>query len=116
MFPGVATVELESPADRAAHFRAVKPSSREEGNRVMSLQQRLDRIREGFERQAPAAALSVMHRATDDLRTSGILDGVVGEGRQAPDFTLTDSRGESVQLHAQLQRGPTILSFFRGDW
>ena len=50
----------------------------------MTLQQRLDRIREGFEKQAPAEALAIMHRATDDLRSSGILDGVVGEGQEAP--------------------------------
>jgi hypothetical protein len=82
----------------------------------MSLQQRLDRIREGFEKQAPPAALSIMHRATDDLRTSGIIDGEVGGGRKAPDFTLSDSRGESVQLLALQERGPVVLSFFRGDW
>ena len=82
----------------------------------MSLQKRLDRIREGFEKQAPAAALSIMHRATDDLRTSGILDSVVSEGRQAPAFALVDSNGGSAQLSTLLERGPVVLSFFRGDW
>ena len=82
----------------------------------MSLQQRLDRIREGFESQAPAEALAIMHRATDELRSSGMLDGVVGEGLQAPDFTLSDSTGEQVRLHSLLERGPVVLSFFRGDW
>ena len=82
----------------------------------MSLQQRLDRIREGFENQAPAAALAIMHRATDDLRSSGILADVVGEGRLAPSFALTDSTGSSVSLDSLLKKGPVVVSFFRGDW
>ena len=40
----------------------------------MNLQKRLDTIREGFVKRAPAQALEVMHRVTDDLRRSGIAD------------------------------------------
>jgi cytochrome oxidase Cu insertion factor (SCO1/SenC/PrrC family) len=82
----------------------------------MSLQARLDRIREGFEKEAPAEALAIMHRATDDLRASGIMDGVVGEGQSAPDFTLEDSRGQSTTLSDLRAKGPVVLTFFRGDW
>lgn len=82
----------------------------------MSLQERLDRIRGGFEKKAPAATLEIMHRATDDLRTSGIMNSVVGEGERAPDFTLEDSRGRPVRLSEQLRSGPVLLTFFRGDW
>ena len=82
----------------------------------MHLQQRLDRIRAGFEKQAPPEALAIMHRATDELRASGMLDHVLGEGQQAPDFTLGDSRGTPVALAAVLDRGPVVLTFFRGDW
>ena len=82
----------------------------------MSLQARLDRIRVGFERQAPPEALATMHRATDDLRASGLMDGVIGEGRQAPDFTLDDSRGTPTALAEVRSKGPVVLTFFRGDW
>ncbi len=82
----------------------------------MSLQARLDQIRGGFEKEAPAEVLAVMHRATDDLRASGIMDGVVGEGQQAPDFTLEDSRGQAVTLSELRTTGPVVLTFFRGDW
>ena len=37
---------------------------------MSTLQERLDRIREGFEKQAPPEVLTVMHHATDDLRAS----------------------------------------------
>ena len=82
----------------------------------MALQERLDRIRSGFEMKAPASTLEIMHRATDDLRASGIMDGVMGEGESAPDFTLEDSRGHRVKLSEQLLGGPVLLTFFRGDW
>ena len=82
----------------------------------MSLQQRLDRIREGFERKAPADVLAVMHRATDDLRSSETLAAVVGEGRTAPQFALDDSTGRSTDLSTLLAQGPLVLTFFRGDW
>ncbi len=82
----------------------------------MTLQQTLDQIREGFEKKAPPEALTVMHRATDDLRNSGILDGVIGEGQIAPSFTLEDSRGIPVNLTGLLQRGPLVMTFFRGHW
>ena len=82
----------------------------------MSLQARLDRIRVGFEKEAPAEALAIMHRATDDLRASGIMDGVTGEGQQAPDFNLDDSNGRSTTLSGLRSKGPVIVTFFRGDW
>ncbi len=82
----------------------------------MSLQARLDSIREGFEKQAPPEVLEIMHGATDGLRASGIMDGVVGEGQRAPDFTLNDSQGTPTAFADALSRGPVVLTFFRGDW
>ena len=34
------------------------------------------------------------------------------EARKAPDFSLKDTDGNEVSLHALLQRGPVILAFF----
>jgi peroxiredoxin len=33
-------------------------------------------------------------------------------GDKAPDFTLTDTKGEKVTLSKQLEKGPVILFFF----
>lgn len=82
----------------------------------MSLQARLDRIREGFEKQAPPEVLAIMHGATDNLRASGIVDKMVGEGQRAVDFTLENSRGRPTALADALSEGPVVLTFFRGDW
>ena len=57
-----------------------------------------------------------MHRATQDLRNSGILDRALGVGAKAPDFTLNNVRGEPLHLRAVLSRGPVVLGFYRGRW
>ena len=80
------------------------------------LQTRLDRIREGFTAQAPPEALEVVHRATADLRASGILDGVPRSGDRLPDFDLKDSEGNGVQSAALLKNGKLVVSFYRGVW
>ncbi|MEJ2422239.1 MAG: hypothetical protein P8018_11155 [Acidobacteriota bacterium] len=82
----------------------------------MSLQERLNRIRNGFESKAPQSVLEVMHQAADDLRHSGILDHMPREGAPAPPFVLQDSRGRKLALYDLLKRGPVILTFFRGHW
>lgn len=82
----------------------------------MSLQARLDRIRVGFEKEAPAEALAIMHRATNDLETSGIMNVVYGEGQQAPNFSLDDSLGNSTNLADLRSNGSVVVTFFRGDW
>jgi len=82
----------------------------------MKLQQRLDRIRQGFERQAPSETLALMHRVTEDLCSSGITDGVLKEKHPAPLFELENSHGNRVTLSDLLGRGPVVLTFFRGHW
>jgi hypothetical protein len=82
----------------------------------MSLEDKLATIRDGAAKRIPADRLAIMHRATEDLRTSGILDHVIRPGVQAPDFTLNDQNGSPVTLSALTARGPVLMSVFRGFW
>lgn len=82
----------------------------------MTLQEQLDTYRARFEAKAPKEALEVMHRATDDLRNSGILAGTVKGGDRAPDFTLPNAIGQLVSLRSLLGQGPLVLTFYRGKW
>lgn len=50
-----------------------------------------------------------------------IVGGAAGRGAPragavAPPFTLPDARGGQVSLHEQLERGPVVLTFYRGAW
>ena len=82
----------------------------------MTLQDRLDAYKAEFERKTPPEKLAIMHRATEDLRRSGILDRVIKVGDAIPEFTPSDYRGSpvsSTQLHSQ---GPLVLTYYRGVW
>ena len=57
-----------------------------------------------------------MHHATDDLRSSGILEGVIKVGDRLPAFALKNAFGEEVRSSELLASGPLILTVFRGTW
>jgi hypothetical protein len=82
----------------------------------MSLQARLDAIREAAKARIPAEIRAVMERSTEDLRASGILDRVARVGQPAPEFALPDTTGATVRLAELRARGPVVLSFYRGRW
>ena len=82
----------------------------------MKLQKKLNGLKKGFVAQAPKEIVEIMHRATDDLEKSGILDGTVKVGDQAPDFALQNADGQEFRLKELLSQGPVVLSFYRGKW
>ena len=82
----------------------------------MSLQEKLDNMREQFESSAPPEALAIMHRATDDLLQSGIMGHVLKVGDQAPEFSVPDQQGRPVGSSTLLNKGPLVVSFYRGVW
>lgn len=81
-----------------------------------SLNERLTAFRIKGESSRDPEVTALMHRATDDLRASGILAGVPSVGDAAPLFVRPDLDGATVHLRTLLERGPTIVSFFRGRW
>jgi hypothetical protein len=82
----------------------------------MSLEQKLSALRAAFDKQIPADKAAIMHRQTEDLRRSGILDRIVKVGARMPSFTLANHDGRVVSADDLLARGPLVLSFFRGSW
>ena len=82
----------------------------------MSLQDKLDKIKKDFEADAPPEALAIMHRATDDLLHSGIMERTLKAGDRMPGFTLPNEHGQMVASSELLLRGPLVLSFYRGVW
>lgn len=83
---------------------------------MSTLKERLGRLKENFLKSAPAEAVAIMDRATGDLRTSGILDRVPKTGDPLPAFELEDTEGSIVKSDDLLQRGPLVLTFYRGVW
>ena len=82
----------------------------------MSLKDKLDETRAAAAKRRSAEVRAIMQRATDDLRASGILAGVVGPGQAMPAFVGTSHDGREIASANLLERGPLVLSFFRGHW
>ena len=80
------------------------------------MQDKLDALKKEFEAGVPPETLGVMHRATDDLLNSGIMEKILKAGEKAPEFTLPNQQGQMVSSSDLLGKGPLVLSFYRGVW
>jgi hypothetical protein len=83
---------------------------------IMALQEKLDKLKANFEAKAPRDALNIMHRATDDLRSSGIMQQVLKIGDKAPEFELKNADENLMRSKDLFSGGPVVLSFYRGRW
>ena len=57
-----------------------------------------------------------MHRATAELKASGIEGRALKVGERAPGFTLFNQDRVQVSSTDLLLQGPIVVSFFRGHW
>ena len=88
---------------------------------MASLQSRLDEFKNAFESgappyNAPHEAIETLHRATAELKASGIEQQARKIGDRAPSFTLFNQDHLEVSSSDLLRQGPLVISFFRGHW
>ena len=82
----------------------------------MALENTLRGMREASAKRIPPEKAAIMHRATEELRTSGIMDRVIKVGDRLPPFALPNTRGQEVRSADLLAKGPLVLTFYRGAW
>ncbi len=83
----------------------------------LPLQGKLDALRYEFDNNlAPPAAVSVLHRAIEELIASGAQGRALKIGDSAPEFTLPDPDGHPVSSKLLLANGPLVVTFYRGAW
>jgi peroxiredoxin len=87
----------------------------------MTLQDRLNALKFDFEsgkfRFKPTPEiLDVMHRGTAELIASGQALHAKKAGDKAPAFILNDPDGQPLSSEEFLERGPLVISFYRGVW
>jgi len=82
----------------------------------MSLEGTLRGMREAAAKRIPPERAAVMHRATEELRASGIMNRMIKLGDPLPSFVLPNAYGQEVRSADLLARGPLVLTFFRGSW
>mgnify|MGYP001815379963 CR=1 FL=1 len=64
----------------------------------------------------PPEIAAVMQRTKADLAASGLADKTPKSGDSAPEITLPNIYGDTVNSTKLLSRGPVILHFYRGGW
>ena len=62
----------------------------------MTLEDTLRGIREASAKRIPADKAAIMHRATQELRASGIMDRLIKVGGRLPSFALPNAYGQQV--------------------
>ena len=82
----------------------------------MALEDTLRGMREASAKRLPPDKAEIMHRATEELRASGIMDRVIKVGDPLPPFALPNAYGHAVCSPDLLAKGPLVLTFFRGSW
>jgi len=86
-----------------------------------SLKDRLDEFKRSFESgappyNAPREVVETMHRATAELKATGIENSALKVGDRAPDFRLFNQDHVEVASAELLLEGPLVVTFFRGHW
>jgi hypothetical protein len=93
-----------------------------EGGKTMAgLQSRLDEFKKVFESgappyNAPREAIETTHRATAELKASGLENRALKVGDRVPEFSLYNQDHVQVNSAELLRQGPLVVSFFRGHW
>ena len=82
----------------------------------MSLKAQLDACRRAFEASAPPGIVAALEGSVAELVQTGLVRQAVKAGERAPLFRLRSDTGDFVGLSEALDRGPVVVSFFRGGW
>jgi peroxiredoxin len=82
----------------------------------MNLPEELAKIDRQQKAHSSEELLLQLDQHKEELRTSGILHQSLQVGDRAPDFSLPNSEGVTIQLSDLLTKGAVVVSFFRGNW
>src|SRR6202171_2954557 len=88
------------------------PKAREE---IMSLQDDSSVERKILEAKI-GDKINFIDRVTEALLQSGLIKTSLQVGQKARDCTLQNATGVEVSLSGLLEKGPVVLSFYRGEW
>ena len=76
----------------------------------------LEEKKKSFLSKADSAKITAYEKGIQDVKNTGILDKALNVGSKAKDFTLSNAKGDTVNLYQLLENGPVILTWYRGGW
>ena len=94
----------------------IRKLRRELEERIGLLSRELEALKEEASGSLTPEKAAYYEKATEELLSLGIERRALKPGESAPDFGLSNVRGEPIRLSEVLASGPVVLSFFRGEW
>ncbi len=82
----------------------------------MSLTEQLNDLKQQLGREIPSEILEEIGQFLQGLSQSGIEKTSCQVGDKIPSFALPGVKGQLVSSEAILEKGPMVLSFYRGIW
>ena len=85
-------------------------------DRNLLLGHKLEKLRAFWGKRISPEDEGLMERHIHYLRESGAVDRILKAGDQAPVFQLGNQRNEIIRSTDLLNKGPLVVSFYRGSW
>jgi peroxiredoxin len=85
-------------------------------DRSFQLGPKLEKLRDFWGRRLSAADGALMEKHIEFLRQSGAMNNILQVGDTAPEFQLQNQHGQMISSAELLQKGPLVVSFYRGSW
>jgi peroxiredoxin len=82
----------------------------------MNLQHEIEKFKENFIKSVPNDVLNIMNKAMEDLLSTDPAKYSLKIGDNIPAFSLPNVKGEIVRSSGLLEKGPMVVSFYRGGW
>jgi len=82
----------------------------------MNLSKKLNELKEANLKRVPTELSNVLMKDVEVQIKKGITKNALKVGDQMPSFKLQNAVGEIVQSEELLEKGPLIISFYRGAW
>jgi peroxiredoxin len=83
---------------------------------MMDTTRELEELAREVRATASPERLEANAQTISELVATGVRASALKEGDAAPDFALPDTHGRVVALKSLLDRGPVVISFYRGSW
>ena len=90
--------------------------SGEESMNPADLESKLNERKSSFSAKAPKNVKTIYAAGIQAIVDGGITEQAKQQGDKAPDFSLTNAKGETVHLKEVLKKGPVVLTWYRGGW